>query len=126
MRAFRIPCFVLLLLLALSLANTAAMTRHCARWSQALETAHQAVAEDRWEDAGRSLAELQESWDSCEVWLHIVLSHNTVDEAQQLMERSRLMVGLEEATHARDAMTELSGLLERIGGGEQLSLSNIL
>jgi hypothetical protein len=126
MRAFRIPCFVLLLLLALSLANSSAMARHCVRWNHALDAAQQAVSEERWSDAGRSLDELQESWTACEVWLRIVLSHNTVDEAQQLMERSRLMVGLEEATHARDAMTELDNLLERIGGGEQLSLSNVL
>lgn len=126
MRAFRIPCFVLLLLLALSLANTAAMSRHCGQWSRTLDAAHRAVAVENWAEADRSLIELQESWTSCEVWLRVVLSHNTVDEAEQLLERSRLMVSLQEATHARDAMTDLAGLLDRIGGGEQLSLANIL
>ena len=126
MRAFRIPCFVLLLLVALSLANTAAMSRHCAQWSRTLDTAQQAVSEERWTEADRWLVELRESWDACEVWLRIVLSHNTVDDAELLMERSRLMVRLEETTHARDAMTELAGLLERISGEEKLNLSNIL
>jgi hypothetical protein len=36
------------------------------------------------------------------------------------------MVSLQETTHARDAMTDLAGLLDQIGGGEQLSLANIL
>jgi len=126
MRAFRIPCFVLLLLVILSLANTAAMTRHCTQWSRTLDAAQEAVAREQWEEADRLLEELQNNWTACEVWLRIVLSHNTVDETEQLMERSRLMVSLEESTHARDAMTELSGLLERIGGGEALSLANIL
>lgn len=126
MKAFRIPCFVLLLLVALSLANAAAMARHCDRWGQTLDAAETAVAEECWQEADRLLEELQKSWASCSVWLRIVLSHNTVDEAEQLMERARLMIGLEEATHAREAMTDLGSLLERIGGGEQLSLSNIL
>ena len=126
MRAFRIPCFVLLLLVVLSLANTAAMTRHCEQWSRTLDAAETAVAGERWEEAERLLHELQASWDSRSVWLRVVLSHNTVDEAEQLMARARLMVGLQEGTHAREAMTDLGSLLERIGGGERLSLSNIL
>lgn len=126
MRAFRIPCFVLLLLVALSLANTAAMTRHCGQWNQTLNAAEAAVAKERWDEADRQLEALQKNWDSCSVWLRVVLSHNTVDEAEQLIDHARLMVGLEEATHAREAITDLGSLLERIGGGEQLSLSNIL
>ena len=126
MRAFRIPCFVLLLLVILSLANTAAMTRHCTQWSRTLDAAQEAVARERWEEAGQLLDDLRQSWSACEVWLRVVLSHNTVDETEQLMERSRLMVRLKESTHAQDALTELAGLLERIGGGEALSLANIL
>ena len=126
MRALRIPFFVLILLVALSLANTVAMTRHCDRWSQTLDAAQKAVADERWSEADRLLKDLQKSWASHSVWLRVVLSHNTVDEADQLMDRARLMVSLQEATHARDTMAELNGVLERISGGEQLSLSNIL
>ena len=126
MRAFRIPCFVLLVLLALSLANSAAMTRHCREWTEALDAAHQAVAQKRWAEADKRLTQLEESWRACEVWLRITLSHNTVDDVEKLLDRAHLMIGLQESTHIHDSMTELRGLLDRIEGGERLGLANVL
>ena len=126
MRAFRIPCFVLLILLVLSLANSTAMTRHCSQWVEMLDAAQQAADRESWEDADELLAQLQTEIASCAAWLHITMSDYTADEADRLLEQARLMCRLEEALHVHEALSELRILLLHTAESERLSLTNIL
>ena len=126
MRAFRIPCFVLLILVVLSLANSAAVTRHCGQWLEELEAAQQSAAQEQWAEADEHLVRLRESWNACRIWLRVVLSHNTVEDVEEMLDRAQLMGSLQELTHMHEALAELRGLLQRIDEGERLSLANIL
>ena len=126
MKALRIPCFVLLLLLALSLANTSAMSRHCRQWVETLDAAQQAAVRENWAEADDLLAQLQKDMASRAIWLHITMPHTTVDETDRLLEQARLMCRLGESAHVNEALSELRVLLLHTAENERLSLANIL
>ena len=126
MRAMRIPCFVLLVLLALSLANGAATARHCGEWTALLDAADAAAAQEQLAQADRELSTLQADWDRCQIWLRITASHDVVDEADALLKQARLMDVLHEGTHMRAALSELRELLARVDGDQRCSWSNIM
>ncbi len=126
MRALRVPCFVLLVLLALSLANSVAMERRCARWDEALDAAQQAAFREQWTETEALLDTVQEEMSSCAVWLHVTASHSTADEAERLLEQARLMCRLQEGPHVHEALSELRVLLGHAAENERLTLGNIL
>lgn len=126
MRALRIPCFVLLLLLALSVANGIAMGRRCDLWLETVDAADRAAAAQRWDQADDRLAELERQLENSALWLHVTTTHNTVDEAQRLLSRARLMCRLEDGARVRESLAELRVLLRQAKENEQLLLGNIM
>ena len=126
MRALRIPCFVLLALLALSLANGAATDRRCSRWSAAVDEARQNIRAEQWQEADEDLAELQRELSGSTTWLHITTAHNAVDEAERLLARARLMCALRDGSGAEEALAELRVVLRQASENERFSLGNIM
>jgi len=126
MKAMRIPVFILLVLVVVSLAHSAAMTRRCREWTAAVEAADRAAAEGSWDEADRLLQQLQEDWEPSRVWLRITISHNTLDSAKSLLEQAQLLSRLREETHLRATLAELGSLLRQMDEGERLSWENIL
>ncbi len=126
MRALRIPCFVLLILLALSLANSAAMQRRCAQWRALVDDARRFAREEQWAEADAKLKELENGLSSCALWLHITTSHDAVDEADRLLARARLMCALRDGVHTEESLAELRVLLHHAAENEQLLMGNIM
>ncbi|MBQ2061334.1 MAG: DUF4363 family protein [Oscillospiraceae bacterium] len=126
MRALRIPCFVLLILLALALANGASMTRRCTRWLDTADAAQQYARAEQWSEADAKLAELQQELSDSAMWLHVTTSHGTADEAERLIDRARLMCELADGVQVEESLAELRVLLRQAAEKEQLTLGNIM
>ena len=126
MRAMRIPVFILLVLVVLSLAHSVTMTRRCQGWLETIDAADQAAEDGDWEEAGRQLEQLEKDWEPSHIWLRITISHATLDKAQSLLEQAQLLSELHEEAHMRATLTELGTLLRQLDEGERLSWENIL
>ena len=126
MRAMRIPVFILLVLVVISMAHSVTMSRRCRDWLDTVDRADTAAAEGDWDGAEDLLQQLQEDWEPSRVWLRITISHATLDNAKSLLEQAQLLARLQEEAHTRDTLAELSALLRQMDEGERLSWENIL
>ena len=126
MRAMRIPIFILLVLVVISMAHSVTMTRRCRDWLDTVDRADAAAAQGDWDEAEDLLQQLQEDWEPSRVWLRITISHTTLDNAKSLLEQAQLLARLQEEAHTRATLAELSALLRQMDEGERLSWENIL
>ena len=126
MKTVRIPCIVLLLLLFLSLTNSAAIGRRCGRWIDLVDAADSAVVQHEWRRADALLEQLEEDLTRSGLWLRVVLSHGGPDEAAALVGEARLLGSLRQTADMRHTLARLRDDMEQIVRGEQLSLANIL
>ena len=91
MKAIRIPVFVLAVLLAFSVCNAVHLTRRCALWQAELAEADRAAAMGDTEAAGAALARLEALWQADQAYLHIVVSHEDIHDAETLLRRAALL-----------------------------------
>ena len=101
MKAIRIPVFVLAVLLAFSVCNAVHLTRRCALWQAELTEADRAAAMGDTEAAGAALARLEALWQADQAYLHIVVSHEDIHDAETLLRRAALLcdTGNDELRH---------------------------
>lgn len=125
MKAIRIPIFVLAALLAFSVCNAVHLTRRCHTWQVEVMAADRAAAAGHPEEASAALARLDELWQADQVYLHIVVSHEDINNAEALLRRSMVLcaVGDEEL---RPALAELGASLSMVAETQQISIKNIL
>ena len=125
MKAVRIPLFVLAVLLAFSVCNAVHLTRRCHTWQAEVMAADRAAAAGHPEEASAALARLDELWQADQVYLHIVVSHEDINNAEALLRRSMVLcaIGDEEL---RPALAELGASLSMVAETQQISIKNIL
>ena len=91
MKAMRIPIFVLAALLAFSVWNAVHLTRRCALWQQELAAADSAAIAGDTGEAAAALARLRALWQADQVYLHIVVSHEDINNAETLLCRAAVL-----------------------------------
>lgn len=125
MRAMRIPIFVLAALLAFSVWNAVHLTRRCALWQQELAAADSAAIAGDTGEAAAALARLRALWQADQVYLHIVVSHEDIHDAETLLRRAALLcdTGNDEL---RPALAELRSAMSMVAETQQISAKNIL
>ena len=101
MKAIRIPVFVLAVLLAFSVCNAVHLTRRCA------------------------LARLEALWQADQAYLHIVVSHEDIHDAEALLQRAALLCGIGN-DELRPALAELRAAMSMVAETQQISAKNIL
>ena len=125
MKATRIPIFVLALLLAFSVCNAAHLTRRCALWQQELHAADDAAARGDAAETAAALARLDALWQADQVYLHIVVSHEDINNAETLLHRAAVLCAIG-GDELRPALAELGAYLSMVAETQQLSIKNIL
>ena len=87
MRAVRIPLFVLLAVLFFILWNAAWVTDRCGEWTAAVDTVTADL--DAGGDGGAALGTLDDLWQDVQGYMHIIVSHEDLDEAEALMAQAK-------------------------------------
>ena len=125
MKAIRIPIFVLAALLAFSVCNAVHLTRRCALWQAELLAADRAALSGDTAETAAALDRLDALWQADQVYLHIVVSHEDINNAETLLRRSMVLcaIGDEEL---RPALAELHASLGMVAETQQISIKNIL
>ncbi len=120
------PLLVLALLLAFSLWNGAAVSAHTVRWTHQLERCAAEAEAQRWESAETALAQSYEDWQSQQVYLHIVLEHDAVDDAGAMYRRAMAFARQREPSEFQAELADLMDQLRLLAEMEQFSIKNVL
>lgn len=126
MRAVRVPVFVLAAVLAYILCNAAWVTGESQRWLEAAAQVSDAALQGSAEDAGEALDALDALWQRPQGYLHIVISHTELDEAEALLAQARAAVRQGDMQTLYPIIAELRSQFELLAETQQVSLKNIL
>ena len=125
-RKIIIMAVVLAILLLLSLAEQATVTRITNR---VLENAQAVIASIRGgelEEAMKKSQEMDVSWDKQAVWLEMMVDHRSTDEVRYAF--SRLIAALEQEDSATAMVyaCELEGAIEHVYERQALTVENVI
>ena len=107
MRATRLSLMVLLAVLAFVLWNAAWVTDRCGEWTAALDEAEAALAQGG--SGQRQLDALTTLWQEPQGYLHIVISHEELDEAEALLAQAEAMAAQGDSQSLYPVLAELRG-----------------
>ena len=125
MRAVRVPVFVLAAVLAYILCNAAWVTGESQRWLDAAAQVSDAALQEDTARAGQALDALEALWQRPQGYLHIVISHTELDEAEALLAQARAAVRQGDMQALYPIMAELRSQFELVAETQQVSLKNI-
>ena len=116
MRATRLSLMVLLVVLAFVLWNAAWVTDRCGEWTAALDEAEAALAQGG--TGQQQLDALTTLWQEPQGYLHIVISHEELDEAEALAAQG-------DSRSLYPVLAELRGQFRLIAETQRISAKNI-
>lgn len=123
MRATRLSLMVLLAVLAFVLWNAAWVTDRCGEWTAALDEAEAALAQGG--SGQQQLDALNALWQKPQGYLHIVISHEELDEAEALLAQAEAMAAQGDSQSLYPVLAELRGQFRLIAETQRVSAKNI-
>ena len=123
MRATRLSLMVLLIVLAFVLWNAAWVTDRCGEWTAALDETVAAL--ERGSDGSAQLDALNALWQEPQGYLHIVISHEELDEAEALLAQAEAMAAQGDSQSLYPVLAELRGQFRLIAETQRVSAKNI-
>ena len=123
MRATRLSLMVLLAVLAFVLWNAAWVTDRCGEWTAALDEAEAALAQGG--SGQQQLDALTTLWQKPQGYLHIVISHEELDEAEALLAQAEAMAAQGDSQSLYPVLAELRGQFRLIAETQRISAKNI-
>ena len=123
MRANRLSLMVLLVVLAFVLWNAAWVTDRCGEWTAALDEAEAALAQGG--SGQQQLDALNALWQEPQGYLHIVISHEELDEAEALLAQAEAMAAQGDSQSLYPVLAELRGQFRLIAETQRVSAKNI-
>ena len=123
LRAVRIPLFVLLAVLFFILWNAAWVTDRCGEWTAAVDTVTADL--DAGGDGGAALGTLDDLWQDVQGYMHIIVSHEDLDEAEALMAQAKALSAHGSAKELYPVLAQLRHQFRLIAETQQLSPKNI-
>lgn len=126
MRPIRVTCTVLAALLVFCIFNSVWLSRRHEEWNTSLLHIDSLVREERWNEAESQLERLYADWQSVQIWLHIIIEHEELDEAESLFCRAMVLAEEEDSVEFRAHIADLLSQLRLLRELEELSLPNVL
>ena len=123
MRATRLSLMVLLVVLAFVLWNAAWVTDRCEEWTAALDEAEAALEQGG--SGQQQLDALNALWQEPQGYLHIVISHEELDEAEALLAQAEAMAAQGDSQSLYPVLAELRGQFRLIAETQRISAKNI-
>ena len=114
---------VLLVVLAFVLWNAAWVTDRCGEWTAALDEAEAALAQGG--TGQQQLDALTTLWQEPQGYLHIVISHEELDEAEALLAQAEAMAAQGDSQSLYPVLAELRGQFRLIAETQRISAKNI-
>ena len=126
MRSFVIPGAVLALLLGICLLSGAWLTARCEDWTAELADIDALAQEESWDAAEAQLETLYEKWQQVQIWLHITMEHEALNNAEALFCRAAVLAEEEDSVEFRAHIADLRSALQVLCETQQLRMENVL
>ena len=125
-RAYLPPLLLLAVLLTLSLWNGHHITRETERWRDQLAQAEALGREEAWPEALSVLEDSYRDWQRPQTYLHIVMEHDVLDDAEAMYHRAAAFARAEESSEFQAEIEHLRHQLLLMAEIERFSIKNVL
>ena len=126
MKKLALPASALLLLFLLSAVNGIVLSRRVEHWQHQRSQAEYWADQSQWDQTIAALEESYQDWQHAQGYLHVVLDHTAVDDAEAMYHRARAFALTEEPSEFRAETAHLRAQLALLADMEQFSIQNIL
>ena len=126
MKSFVIPGAVLAFLLGVCLFSSAWLTARCEDWTAELAHIDALAQEGSWDAAEAQLETLYEKWQQVQVWLHIIMEHEVLNNAEGLFCRAAVLAEEEDSVEFRAHIADLTAALQVLCEMQQIRVENVL
>ena len=120
------PIFVLVLTFSFTLWNSFHVQKNTAYWSETLQQAVMYVQSENWISAQDTMNQSYEDWNRKQTYLHIVLEHDAIDDADAMFRRAFAFVKTQDSQELQAELADLIDQLNLLAETERLSLKNVL
>ena len=96
------------------------------RWRSPLAQSSEAALLGDWDAAGDLLAASYEDWQSRQLFLHIVVQHEVVEDAEAMYRRAMAFAAVQETAEFRAELSDLRDQLRLLAEMERFSIRNVL
>jgi hypothetical protein len=116
----------LLVILLFSFWNASVVTQMSDFWCVQIAQATALAKEDRWEEAAETIKKSHRDWSSRQQYLHIILKHDAIEEAQMMYHRAIAFAQTKADAEFLAEAESLTALLKILAEEEQFSLNNLM
>lgn len=125
MKAFYFPAAVLAAILACSLWAGRFLEVRTEHWSALLAGVSESAEAEDWSRAGEALQRAYEDWSRDQTFLHTILEHDALDEAEQLFAAAMAACRQEDGEETLIQLAQLRGRLRLLAETQGASIQNI-
>lgn len=120
------PLLILAVLLLFSLWTGRRVEADTERWRTPLLQSSEAALLGDWDAAEDLLAASYDDWQNCQLFLHIVVQHEVVEDAEAMYRRAKAFLDGRETEEYRAELADLIHQLLALQEQEELSWGNVL
>ena len=120
------PLLILAVLLLFSLWTGRRVEADTERWRAPLIQSSEAALLGDWDAAGDFLAASYDDWQNRQLFLHIVVQHEVVEDAEAMYRRAKAFLDGRETEEYRAELADLIHQLLALQEQEELSWGNVL
>lgn len=126
MKVLVLPLTAMAAILIFSLWAGSYVQQQTESWEQLLEQAAQAASEEDWSQAEDLLSQAQKSWERRKTFLHTIIEHSELNEAESLFAAADIACHQQDAQEFISQVTVLSVQLRLLAETQAVSIKNIL
>lgn len=125
MKAFYIPAGLLALILAFSLWAGSYVRQRTDHWTALLEETDKAAMEEDWTGAQQRLLDAYDDWDSSQSFLHTIMNHSDLDEAESLFAGAKAVCSQRDDADFHLLLAQLMEQMDLLAETQSVSIKNI-
>ncbi|MCB7514395.1 DUF4363 family protein [bacterium 210917-SL.2.15] len=126
MKPFFIACLILVSLFTAGTMNQRTVSNISDSIRTQLDASQTAAQQEQWETAARAFSQADETWQEHEAYLHVVIEHDEIDEAEALFAEVDQYARQHDSDKYCTSAERLCTQLDHLKESQQLSIKNIL
>ena len=126
MKPFFIACLILVSLFTAGAMNQRTVSDISDSIRTQLNASQAAAQQEQWESAERALSQADRTWQAHEAYLHVVIEHDEIDEAEALFTEVSQYARQHDSDKYCTSAERLCTQMVQLEESQQLSIKNIL
>ena len=124
-KQFLIACLIIVSLFTAGAMNSRTMENLSDSISEQLSLSQSAAEGSRWEDVEGALSQASQTWKDHETYLHVMVDHKEIDEAESLFAEIRQYAAQRDSNKYCTGAERLSVQLDHLKESQRFDIKNI-